>query len=389
MHIQPMEQQVTITKSAKSSVNKGSSMSYAYNNFDITRSLEEIKQQNDVKNKFLLAITGLLTLGTILIPASIYLKGGGGSKSSTQSIYGLVRNFENLSKNEKIPTLATCKSINKKLKSFLQEQINYVKANQNDIIKAGNPKPTNMLLMYGPPGTGKTFFSKIFAKTLGAEYTEIKFADFNSQWCGEHIENLKSVMNDILATATLSPQKKFVVTFNEIDAILQPVENMSNVKGGYGMVKAEERATILTYIDEILEKAPNVTIIGTTNLAPKNNQLDGAAMSRFKNIIEVSYPDKECLYEALKTLLERIDNGKDFIENNKNMIKKLTEKLNQRKASFRDLDNIAEKAKKAYLEACMTNKNAKFKYQYLDDALNNLDLTDGERNFSGKLDCCA
>ena len=117
MHIQPMEQHVTITKSAKSSINKGSSMSYAYNNFDITRSLEEIKQQNDVKNKFLLAITGLLTLGTILIPASIYLKGGGGSKSSTQSIYGLVRNFENLSKNEKIPTLATCKSINKKLKS--------------------------------------------------------------------------------------------------------------------------------------------------------------------------------------------------------------------------------------------------------------------------------
>ena len=56
------------------------------------------------------------------------------------------------------------------------------------------------------------------------------------------------------------------------------------------------------------EKAPNVTIIGTTNISPKNNGLDGAAMSRFQNLIEVPFPDKDCLYEALKMNLDKIKN---------------------------------------------------------------------------------
>ena len=391
MKVQPTSQ--NITNKTTNPINNIPTMNsyYVDANVSIINPLEEIKKQKDVKNTLLLIITGVLSLGTLLVPASILLKGSGGGsgKKLTQSLAGLPKGFESLAKDQKIPTLDTCKSINKKLKKFLQEQVNYANANKGDIERTGIPKPANMLLMYGPPGTGKTFFSKLFAKTLGADYAEVKFADFNSVWCGEHIENLKGIMNDILTTATTSPKKKFVVTFNEIDAILQPAEKMSQSKGSFGMAKSEERATILTYIDEILEKAPNVTIIGTTNLTPKGNQLDGAAMSRFKNLIEVSYPDKDCLFEALKAHLEKMDKGKEFVTSNKAKIEKLAEKMTQRKSSFRDLDNVVDKSKNAYLEAYMKNKNAEYKFQYLEDALNNIDLTDGERNVRLKLDICA
>lgn len=242
------------------------------------------------------------------------------------------------------------------------------------------PQPANKLLLYGPPGTGKSYFAKIYAKTLGAEYTEIKFSDFNSQWCGEHIENLKSVFDTILTKATAEPNKKFVVTLNEIDAILLPAESLMRAGTGHSMFKLEERSTVLNYFDEIAAKAPNVTIIGTTNISPKNNGLDGAAMSRFKNIIGVDYPDKTCLYEALKANLLELKDGKKFVDKNNSKLEKFAANLVDRQSSFRDLDNIIDSSKNYYLDDYMKNKNAQFKYEYLEKAKNGLDLTDGEIN---------
>jgi len=134
----------------------------------------------------------------------------------------------------------------------------------------------------------------------------------------------------------------------------------------------------LNYLDQLNEKAPNVTIIGTTNLSPRNNGLDGAAMSRFKNIMEVAYPDKECLSEALKANLLDMPHGKIFIDKNVDNITNFVQQLEARKCSYRDLNNIIESSKNYYLRDYLKDKNSCYKYEYLEKALKDVNLTDGE-----------
>ena len=91
-----------------------------------------------------------------------------------------IHSFESLKNNTNIPTLDNCKSINKDLKSILESQINFTKAGNEVKNETGNPEPLNRLLLYGPAGVGKSYFAKVYAKSLDAEYMEVMFSDFNS-----------------------------------------------------------------------------------------------------------------------------------------------------------------------------------------------------------------
>ena len=352
-------------------------VSYNPEQFDFFRT---IKEQNEKKNKLLLG--GILTMiasASLLAFSILSSKTGNGTYGSVRGVWkGLANGFANLKDNKEIPTLDKCKSINKKLRNFLQTQIDYAKVKPEDIKKLGTPEPARKLLLYGPPGTGKSYFAKIYAKSLDAKYTEVKFSDFNSTWSGQHIEQFSSVFEDILANAKAEPTKKFVVVFNEIDSIAMPANALRQAGSSHSMFKLEERSVFLNYIDEIEEKAPNVTIIGTTNIVPRNNNLDGAAMSRFKNIIGIDYPEKECLFEALKASLEKLEGGKNFVEKNEKLLEILAESMSKRKASFRDLNKIVDISKNSYLKDYTKNNGAEFKFKYLEDALKDLDLTDGE-----------
>ncbi len=293
----------------------------------------------------------------------------------------LTNDFFNLKDDKQIPTLETCKSIDKKLKTFLQNQVDLSKATARDLEATGMPKSANRLIMYGAPGSGKSFFAKIFAKTLDAEYKEIMYANFNSKWAGEGNERLAAIFEDILKVAKKNPEKKYVVNFNEIDSIVMPIEDIAasgRNGGGHWMSKLEERSTFLNYVDKITETTPNVTLIGTTNLSPKNNGLDGAAMSRFKNIIEVSYPEKECLKEAIKAHLKEFDAGKEFMDKNKEELENFAQLMSDKKCSYRDLNNIIDSSKNHYLRDYLKDKNSKYKYDYLKQALDDIGLTDGE-----------
>jgi len=335
--------------------------------------------QNETRNKLLMTGIGTTALGLLVIAFAITQRGG----NNHSKYYGrtVVNNFVSLEKDMNIPTLEKCKSLNKSLKSFLQKQINYAKSTPEERTASGMPEPAKRLLLYGPPGTGKSYFAKVYAKTLGAGYTEIKFSDFNSIWSGEHIYNLTSVMEDVISKATAEPKKKFVVALNEIDSILQPVQKLTK---GYSVCKMEERSVVLNYLDEIVEKAPNVTIIGTTNLAPKADSLDGAALSRFKSRIEVPFPEKECLVEALKAHILKMKDGENIIKKDARPLDDMASYLADRKSSFRDLDNLVDSAKNYYLEDYMSNKNAKFKFEYLEKAKKDISMTDGEINRSSK-----
>ncbi|DAB03427.1 TPA: hypothetical protein CPT96_01440 [Candidatus Gastranaerophilales bacterium HUM_10] len=301
------------------------------------------------------------------------------SNNKKHKMPALIRDFKSLANDDKVITIDNCKSINKDLKSILERQINYVKAGSDVVSQTGKPQANNRLLLYGSVGVGKSYFAKIFAKSLDAEYMEVMYSDYNSMWAGEGVENLKKVFEKILKTAEKNPDKKYVVTFNEIDAMVAPADKVADKTAGTRWVSIlEERSVFLNYLEILKEKAPNVTVIGTTNISPKNNGLDRAAMSRFQNLVEVPYPDKECLYEALKMNLDKIKDKDKFILENDTQLKDLAQKMADRKFSFRNLEYIVNDARGYHLDDSVSGKKNDFKFEYLKKAEQNLKLSDGE-----------
>ena len=333
------------------------------------------KDRKEQKEKNLGYIVGGGILAASL--AAIFVVPKLRGRATSVKINEFLHGFENLKNDRNIPTLDTCKSINPKLKSFLENQVMLAKATKEDLIKTGSPTAANRLLICGDPGSGKSFYAKMFAKTLDANYLEIKYSDLNRQYCGEHLENMKNIFEKIKDIASKKNDERFVVTFNEIDSLARPIETLQGTSS-HNSFKLEERSTFLTYIDELAEKAPNVTLIGTTNVLPKNGGFDAAVSSRFQNIIEVSNPDKECLKEALKELIGTLPEGKIFIEQNNDKLNDFVQNLFSRKVSYRNLNQIVESSKNYYLKDVLKDKKSVFKMEYLEKAKDLMGATDGE-----------
>lgn len=373
--IQPISQSIGKFPRFKNTVEKKTQKETNYNTNQNSTILEQKLLIQQEKTNMLLAVIAFAVTAKVII--DLFSKQSRGKNKNY--ISHMVQEFKSLANHSEIPTIENCKSINKELKTVLQRHINQLKAGNDIHTKTGNPKASNRLLLYGSAGVGKSFFSKIFAKSINAEYMEVMYSDFNSVWSGEHINNFRQIFEDILKKSKQNPSQKYVVTFNEIDAIVQPANRFTkNTNGSHYIVKLEERSVFLNYLEILKEKAPNVTIIGTTNISPKNNNLDTAAMSRFQNLIEVSYPDKECLFEALKMNLSGIKNNENFLSKNNAQLKDIAERMADRKFSFRNLEYIVNDAKGYYLDDCIKNKKSEFKFEYLKKAEQNLKLSDGE-----------
>lgn len=285
--------------------------------------------------------------------------------------------FASLKEDKRIPTLDSCKSIDENLRKFLKRQVDLSKIPPEELKKMGVTNSSRKILLYGPAGVGKTHFARIYAKTLDADYMEIGYRHLNERFTGDHIEKIKSVFDNIIRTASLNKDKKYVVTFNEIDALMPPHQGLIESGGGFITFKKDERNLFLNYLDDISEKAPNVTIIGTTNSDAKKSVLDEAGMSRFAAKIKVDYPNKECLYEALKTHFAE-ENGGSFIRENDKKLEELAEKLFKRRTSFRNLDDIVMNAKHNRISNYLETKDTNFKFEYLKDAELAFGVTDGE-----------
>ena len=326
------------------------------------------------KQSQIISAAGLGILAVTLPLYVFYLKKATGSKRTMKEIS---TGFRSLKDDKSIPTLDTCNSLTKKMREYIKTHLTYAKATPEDIAKTGMVKPSNRLLLYGPPGTGKTYFAKIFAKTTDAEYLEIKYSDLNHKFVGHHLDNIKNSFESVIEIAKRHKDKKYVVTFNEIDAIIVPQQSLVDGGGGHVSFKLEERNVFLNYLDEIVEKVPNVTVIGTTNRVAKTDLLDAAALSRFNDKIKVDYPDKELLREALTMHLKEFG-GESFINEHKDKWDDFAESLVKRKFSFRDLDYIIDTSKRYHLADYLKDKNAKFRFEYLEKARNLRDVTDGE-----------
>lgn len=240
------------------------------------------------------------------------------------------------------------------------------------------------MLLCGPAGVGKSFFAKIFAKSLDAEYKEILYSDIHAQFTGEHLENFKNIFKETLSVAGHNPQKKYVIVFNELDTLLNPVQKLSDPshKATYGFFKTDERSIFLNYLEELQEKTPNVTIIGTTNILPRSKGLDQAALSRFQNIIEVPYPNAESIFEALKMSLEYLKDKDNFFAKNNDSLKELAQKMANRKCSFRNLGYIVNEAKNIHLREKIKDKNCEFSIDFLRKGEQNLKFSEGELDFN-------
>jgi len=313
----------------------------------------------------------------ITIPFLFYAYKKTGLLGTSKSAKRFADGFKSLANEANIPTLENCKSINDKLQTFLKKQVTLSKAKPEDLKNMGLTNISKKILLYGPAGTGKTYFAKIFAKTLNAEYLEVSYADLNSRFTGEHIEKIKNVFKSIIDTASKNKDKKYVVTFNEIDAIIVPHQGLIEHGGGFVTFKKEERNLFLNYLDEISHKTPNLTIIGTTNNNATKTMLDEAALSRFGSKIRIDYPDKKCLFEALKAYFAK-ENGGQFINDNIKSIEQIADTLHKRKASFRDLDIIVEEAKNTQIENMVEHNDSRFKFEYLNNAAKAHEVTDGE-----------
>ena len=72
------------------------------------------------------------------------------------------------------------------------------------------------------------------------------------------------------------------------------------------------------------------------------------------------------------------NNLKDFVINNDASLKQFAKEMELRKCSYRDLNAVFENSLENYVLAKIKQKNKTFNITYLEDALKNLEMSDGE-----------
>ena len=309
-----------------------------------------------------LAQIGIATAFLGMLGVQIYgLKKGGGSIKTNKL------EWKNIAKDTKFPKLED-DCVNPKVREFIKTMKKSAGLSEKAAKMAGVKRPEQCILMYGPSCTGKTFSAKMLAKELGAEYAEVQFADVSSPYIGQTSVEIQNVFKQLKKQAEKHPDKKFLVGFNEIDALLVPREKC----GSNNLHLAENRTAFLNGLDDIAN-LKNLKIVGTTNVYPESGNLDKASLSRFKNMIEVQLPTEKELKASLKFHLndsESITKQK-FFENNDSAIDKFVAKLQKNKYSQRDVEDLADKARNEFANVLESSKNIdaeKFELKYLDKA---------------------
>ena len=312
----------------------------------------------------IMAQIGLATAFLGILGVQLYsLKKGSGSGA----IKANKLEWKNIAKDTKFPKLED-DCVNPKVREFIKTMKKSAGLSEKAAKMAGVKRPEQCILMYGPSGTGKTFSAKMLAKELGAEYAEVQFADVSSPYIGQTSVEIQNVFKQLKKQAEKHPDKKFLVGFNEIDALLVPREKC----GSNNLHLAENRTAFLNGLDDIAN-LKNLKIVGTTNVYPESGNLDKASLSRFKNMIEVQLPTEKELKASLKFHLNDSESvtKQKFFENNDSAIDKFVAKLQKNKYSQRDVEDLADKARNEFANVLESSKNLdaeKFELKYLDKA---------------------
>lgn len=294
-------------------------------------------------------------------------KSGGAGQGTKDITKNLEMTWKDITKDTKFPKLED-DCVNPKVRNFINSIKNATKLSDAAKKAAGVKGEEQCILMYGPAGTGKTFSAKMLAKELGAEYTEVQFADVSSPFIGQTSVEIQNAFKQIKKQAEKNPDKKFVVGFNEIDSLLVPREKC----GANNLHLAENRTAFLNGLDDIADLS-NIKIVGTTNVHPESGNLDKASLSRFKNMIEIELPTEKELKAALEFHFKDAENvvKHKFFENNKTTVNAFVKKLRENKYSQRDVEDIVKKASSEFAIDINNSKNIaneKFDIKYLEKA---------------------
>lgn len=328
------------------------------------KAVKKEKSKENWNKAGIMAQIGLASAFLGILGIQLYsLKKGSGSGA----IKANKLEWKNIAKDTKFPKLED-DCVNPKVREFIKTMKKSAGLSEKAAKMAGVKRPEQCILMYGPSGTGKTFSAKMLAKEIGAEYTEVQFADVSSPYIGQTSVEIQNVFKKLKKQAEKNPDKKFLVGFNEIDALLVPREKC----GSNNLHLAENRTAFLNGLDDIAN-LKNLKIVGTTNVHPESGNLDKASLSRFKNMIEISLPTEKELKASLKFHLKDSESitKQKFFENNKNEIDKFVAKLHKNKYSQRDVADLADKARNEFANVLEGSKDIdaeKFDIKYLNKA---------------------
>ena len=306
------------------------------------------------------AAIGIGIIGSLIFSIVMAVKGAKGGASKNIKL-----TWDDIAKKENFPSLDD-PCVNKKVREFIKN-IKDTAGLSDDVMKrAGVDAPEQFLLMWGPSGTGKTFSAKLLAKELGAEYTEVQFADVSSPYVGQTAVEIKNVFDKLAKKLKKEPNKNHLIAFNEIDALLVPQEKCA----ANNLHLGENRTAFLNGVD-MLKEFKNVKIVGTTNVNPESGNLDKASLSRIGNILKIDLPDVEEIIASLKFHMQKSEDVKNskFFENNKSKIEKFAKELKEKKYAHRDIEDIAKKARTTYAFDLQDGKTKEFDLKYLEKAV--------------------
>ena len=341
-------------------------MDYGEDTLDLMAMQKEMqKKQKRQENLQKWGVYGTCAIGGGIIASLLFNMYKFFKASKGSSIKNLKMVWEDMAKKENFPEL-TDDCVNVKVRKFIQNIKDTAGLNDEIMRKAGVDAPEQCIIMWGPSGTGKTFSAKMLAKEIGAEYSEVQFADVSSPFIGQTSVEIQGVFKRLAEKAQKNPNKKFLVAFNEIDALLVPREKC----GSNNLHLAENRTAFLNGLDQIKE-FKNIKIVGTTNVNPDSGNLDKASLSRFGNILKIDLPEEKEIIASLKFHMKKsedVKNGK-FFDNNKSKLEAFAKELKNQKYAHRDIEDIASKARMSYAIDLQNGKAKEFDIKYLEDAV--------------------
>jgi vacuolar protein-sorting-associated protein 4 len=144
-----------------------------------------------------------------------------------------------------------------------------------ELVKSGDIKPYEGILLFGPPGTGKSMMAKALAyEANNCSYIQVDRADLVSKWQGQS-EKMVTTLFKIARE-----NKPCIIFVDEIEGLLEDRD------GGEGGGNGAKVVTVLLTAMQNLSK-DQVFVLGASNYPWK---LDKAFLRRFSQIIYVPLP---------------------------------------------------------------------------------------------------